>query len=197
MATVLLLGGCKKDKSQPEDNTDTTPKNELHELVIPDHFNYKTEQGINLNFVDHNSNKIYYEIYTAYEDFDRELIAKGKSNNGQFTTHVTLPGFCEKIQVVRNENGKKTSEFITVNGSMINHNFTHSNKSRKGDCFEKLYAVNSKKGFYWINNENGSYDEQVLPELEGGGSIALRRRSREKNCLLQYGHNPKVFRYCY
>ena len=56
-----------------------------------------------------------------------------------------------------------------------------------------LCAVNAQRGFYVIDNSSGNFEETVLPNLAGGGSIACALD--QENGYVYYNVNRTMYRY--
>ncbi len=154
--------------------------NDLETIQVPEEFDFNTAGEVEINIQDANlDNVIRYSVYSFGADTLNDLIVTGFTNSdGLFNTRVSLPNYLEKVYVVRNDRGQFDGFELPLNAGLVDFTYTGpgSRTSRQfktqTGCTEVLYAVNNQGGFYTIDNESGNYEETVLPNLEGGGSIA-------------------------
>lgn len=159
---------CKKNTSE---NTSSGAVTDIKDLVVDPNFTFNTDRPIELKLSDPSTSKIKYHIYAVYDNENEMLIATGQPSNGIFDLDMVIPDFCDRLKVVRNENGKVTTKVIDATGDQALSSFKRSS-SATNNCSELLYAVNGQGGFYTIDVESGSYTATPLANLVGGGSIA-------------------------
>ena len=146
--------------------------NNLPEQNFPSNFDYATTKDVDITISNLASNAVII-VYATFQNDKEELIARGKETNGVFSQTITLPTYCETIKVVKVENGYSSSKFYQLTSNSINVSFKTS--FGKAGCSELLYAVNGQGGFYTIDNESGTYEETILPNLcyvGGGGELS-------------------------
>ena len=177
LMVFMLITACVDKDIKPG-----TPSGDgsLDTVEVPEDFEFETSGEVEINIQDTDTeNIIKYSIYSFGADTLNDLVASGfTDNSGLFTTSISLPNYLEKVYVVRNNKGQFDGFELPVESGMISLNYAAQGgragrhfSSQEG-CTEVLYAVNSKGQFFTIDNENGSYEETALPDLEGGGSIA-------------------------
>ncbi len=174
---LLLLNNCVDKDINPKGSGDS---DNLETVVVPEEFDFNTADQIAINIQDPvTANRIKYSIYTFGADTLNDLVASGFTDGlGAFSTNVTVPDYLSEVYIVRNENGNFSGFEVPVQSGVVNFDYTTSSGRNarffggQNGCTEVLYAVNSQGGFYTIDNESGGYEETVLPNLTGGGSIA-------------------------
>ncbi|MDN5200187.1 LruC domain-containing protein [Fulvivirgaceae bacterium BMA10] len=174
---LFVTLSCVKDELGKGNNNG----GDLDEISVPEEFNFETSGKIDIAIQDDLANgDVKYSIYSFDADTLNDLIVTGAPNSaGLFSTSVTLPTFLEKVYIIRNHGGLFEGVEVPITNNQISYTYNAGSggrmsryfNSREG-CHELLYAVNNQGGFYTINNESGLYEETVLPNLEGGGSIA-------------------------
>lgn len=164
---ISLFFSCKKNV---EETSEIPTPTDIHNLKVSPSFKFKTDRAVNLKLADKAVKKVKYHVYAVFDKETSHLIATGQPRNGKFEIDAVIPDYCDRVKVVRNENGKETVKILPALGTNILGSFKRSADS--AGCSDKLYAVNGQGGFYTIDLDSGQYNPTTMPNLAGGGSIA-------------------------
>ncbi|MEM1135193.1 MAG: LruC domain-containing protein [Bacteroidota bacterium] len=183
---LLLCIGTMSCQDMLENDLDTKNQSfDMEELLIPEGFNYRTSHAVTVQIKEANPDGYAkYNLYRLDETQQKELLVSGFSiENGLFKTTLALPLYQQEVRIERSRNGKVTTATVAIQNDQLIHTFNEaenvssshkawSNQRTAASCVEQLYAVNGDGGFYSINSESGNFEETVLSNLLGGGSIA-------------------------
>lgn len=189
---TLLMTSCLKEEFEEQKKdleTNVTEKN-MEELKIPDDFTFSTATTISLVIKD-DSEYTRYDLYD--EDNKTDIIGSGFVNEGQLKLSLTVPTNLTNFYAIRTTVKGTTNHTIPVTFPTTSYTMNSTNQRVASDCYEKLYAVNNDGGFYTINNESGSYDEEQLSNLEGGGSIACAVDKENKKVYYNTGTTLRYY----
>ncbi|MFK5856698.1 MAG: LruC domain-containing protein [Bacteroidota bacterium] len=188
IAAIGVSPSCNKKIT---DDPDPTPPGEkaMEDLIIPEDFNFETNQIIELVFQDNlkAGDTAKYDVYIYSEqvtpdsisnditdegevlddevielpDGINDLIASKVSETGLFTLILSLPLYVEKLYVIKNTMGVYSSEIIDVAGKKAVFQ-SQGYKTTADDPVDVLYGVNGAKELFTINPVTG---ELVVIEI--------------------------------
>jgi len=181
---VLAIGLSPSCNKKIGDDPEPTPVEDktMDELVIPEDFNFETNQIVELTFQDNlkAGDTAKYDVYiyseqltpdSIFNDIDDEgvilddnvvdlpdnindLIASKISETGLFTLILSLPSYVEKLYVIKNSMGVFTSEIINVNNKKSVFQ-SQGYKTTADDPVDVLYGVNGARELFTINPVTG------------------------------------------
>ncbi len=150
IAGVFLFTQCnKKDIDQPVDPSDTIP--DIHNLVIPDNFDFKTGKTVQVSLGDGfkatNADDIKYEIY-LYDAQGVSISTSSKGDDGSALTqtgslvdvmnhlnsimitddpnpeiNIEVPGYFDSLLIVKNEMGLYSTSYLPIDGPNLKADF--------------------------------------------------------------------------
>lgn len=188
---LLAFYACDIPDVQPVENGDA----DIREIDIPNGFDYKTHEAIEITISD-NSEYAKYDIF-AYsdqyylgnqsyenpegdvvnedvfkEDMVHKLLFTGAPKDGVLVQTVSLPKYCNKVYIRRNENLNYSAELVDVIGGQANYNFTGSSRtaSSRSSVTDYLFCVNGSAELFQVDPLNG--DLTMLSEMPMGSYTA-------------------------
>lgn len=194
---LLLAFSCIE---KPDFLTDPQVE-EITSVIFPENFDFSTSHTVDLIIDDSNQKSAIYEI--SYE-LNGETFSMGsyiKQDLG-LSTSLTLPTAVVNISLIKKDGvsskmyeGNILGDRVTIDLNQKNTGAnTSNNSSRISDgCVDHLYAVNGNADFFTINVSNNAFDQTLLPDLIGGGSIACALD--QKNSILYYNVGKVMYAY--
>jgi LruC domain-containing protein len=196
---ILSFSSCRKEL-QTVDTEPVNPEMGILDLNVPSDFNFATSSEVTLNIGGFKSSsaKVKYNIYLYKPDGNMEtstvmgdggnevtqsiqqvdalsnLAASVITDKSSFDIKLTVPNFYSSIYVVRNDNGKYSSQILPVNSNKMSANFndnSSSTKSAKADTYtvDMIYGVNGSSEVFQINSETGEFKLVTsIPEWNNG-----------------------------
>ncbi|BAO75980.1 LruC domain-containing protein [Winogradskyella sp. PG-2] len=192
---LLLLFTC----TQPEIANDLPEDENLGSWIdIPSGFDYSTHESVNIKIND-NSNAVYEVFVTSNdpnflgsktfidesgntvtddvyrEDIINKQVLKGIPKNGILEQLVTLPKYCEKVYIRRNNRLNFSGEFVNVVNGEVNYTFQNSagrntTQLERNGVNDYLYCVNGQGELFQIDPLNG--DLTMISEMPMGSWTA-------------------------
>ena len=188
---LLVLISCKKKEelflSTPPGVPGNTIIESFEEIAVVPYFDFRTSANVKLTLTD--DQLAFYHIY--YGEGEKYLLGSYNSKSRIGFIDLVVPTYLSELILVRNAGGSKSTHSVSINGDLAD--FSYQSRNNKSGCVDVLYAVNNQRGFYIFDNTTGNYEETVLPNLTGGGSIACALD--QENGYLYYNVNRTMYRY--
>ena len=188
---ALSLVRCVPDV---DEFTETEPiASEILFIDIPENFDYKTHQHVEIQITDNTPNVKYdvfiYSDQNNYfgvqtfenesgeqeteevfrEDLVNKLVFTGVPKNGILQVFLTLPKYCSKVNIRRRENLKYSSQLVQITNKKAN--FTYVNNSNRTTIVEDLlYYVNGSGELFHVDLLNG--DLTMVSDMPMGSYTA-------------------------
>ncbi len=193
---ILSFSSCRKEL-QTVDTEPINPELGILNLNVPSDFNFATSTEVTLNIggFKSSSSKVKYDIYlykpegkvetsSVMGDGGEEvtqsiqqvdalsnLAASIITDKSSFNVKLTVPNFYNSIYVVRNDNGKYSSQILPVNSNKMSAVFNDnsiSTKSANADTYtvDMIYGVNGSSEVFQINSETGEF--KVITSIPAG-----------------------------
>ncbi len=192
LIVFILLSSCKKKEdilfSIPPEVPGNTLVKSFESLTVSPNFDFRTSMNVKLTITDDQA--AFYNIY--YGDNKEYAIGSFNSKSSEGYIDLIVGTDASELILVRNLGGSSSTHTVSIQGDVAD--YSHSSRYNKSGCVDILYAVNNQRGFYAIDNTTtGNYEETVLPNLTGGGSIACALD--QENGYLYYNVNKTMYRY--
>ena len=182
LITLMVFFTC----AQPEIDNDLPENENLGSWIdVPTGFDYSTHESVKVRIND-NSNAIYEVFVTSNdpnflgtktfidesgntvtddvyrEDIINKQVLKGMPINGVLEQLVTLPKYCKKVYIRRNNRLNFSGEFVNVVNGEVNYTFQNSTgrnaaQLERNDVYDYLYCVNGQGEMFQVDPLNGDY----------------------------------------
>ena len=188
---LLALYACNIQDVEPVENGET----EIRVIDIPNGFDYRTHESVQITIAD-NSAYAKYDVF-AYSDeyylgnqtfenpegemmnedvFKEDVINKpiftGAPKDGVLVQTVSLPKYCNKVYIRRNESLNFSAELVDVIGGEVNYTFTGTSRAAlsRTNVADYLFCVNGSAELFQVDPLNG--DLTMLSEMPMGSYTA-------------------------
>lgn len=191
---LLTLVSCDIQDVESTESGDI----ELKTLDVPEGFDYSTHKQVEINITD-NSSYVKYEIFAYSEDdyflgfetFENELseivsentykediinkqVLTGVPVNGVLSQKITLPEYCTKVYVRRNEGLNFYGELVNISDNEVNYSFSgvsrNYQETSRTNVTDYLFCVNGSGELFQVNPRDGALTH--LSEMPMGSYTA-------------------------
>ncbi len=178
---IGLSPSCNKKINDDPDPTPPDGEKAMEDLVIPEDFDFETNQIVELSFQDNlkAGDTAKYDVYIYSEqikvdtvdhvtdegeilandevdlpDEVNDLIASKVSDDGLFNLILSLPTYVDKLYVIKNSMGVYSSEVLVINNKQAVFK-SQAYKTTADDPVDVLYGVNGAWELFTINPVTG------------------------------------------
>ncbi|WP_109832867.1 LruC domain-containing protein [Reichenbachiella versicolor] len=194
----LMITSCidKLDQVTPEKLEDEYSLDSLTSIKFPEGYDFATTRNVKFN-ISEDCSRCIYRIY--YDEFG-SYIYMGSYADGDIS--LTLPSSSSTLLIEKDDGLSRVSKEVNVQSvSMISFsnnngraiNGITSSTQDDGACIDYLHAVNNNGDNFTIDLTNDEYSDLVLPNLQGGGSIA--NAIDQENGLMYYNIGTTMYAY--
>lgn len=182
----MFVSCVENNIDDPVSNDPNNPGNgDLDPIDIPEGFDYKTHQEVKVTIND-DSNAIY-EVFVTSDDpiflgtqtflnqenetitedvyrddvIDKQVF-KGITGNGLLEQTVTIPTYCTKLYIRRNDNLQSRGELVDIVDNEVNYTYQESAQrgfqiDKKNGVIDYLFCVNGGGDLFQVDPTDGSY----------------------------------------